>query len=290
MKRAAAILLIALALFGCSGSSSSPTGPTLPSVEVLVGAADIADCATGGAVRTAQLLDRIAGTIFTAGDNAYPLGSAANFRDCYEPTWGRHRARTRPAPGNHEYDSPGAEPYFQYFGPLAGPHGLGYYSYRVGSWQVISLNSELGTAPGSPQLDWLRTELSRQQVRCTVAYIHRPLYSSGQHGDQPQVREVWRVLYTFGVEVVVAGHDHHYERFAPQDADGRLDVAQGIRQFIVGTGGAPIRPPGAPRPNTEVLGVSWGVLVLTLEESSYRWEFVPTDPGGFRDAGVGQCH
>jgi acid phosphatase type 7 len=265
-------------------------GPPNATPQVLVGAADIAECGSRGAELTAQLLDRMEGTVFTAGDNAYPSGTAENFRDCYGPTWGRHRSRTRPAPGNHEYDSAGAGPYFQYFGSRAGPPGLGYYSYEIGAWYVLSLNSEIGFEAGSAQLQWLRAELSRRQVRCVAAFLHRPLFSSGQHGDQPQMSEVWRVLYEFGVEVVVAGHDHHYERFAPQDATGRFDASRGIRQFIVGTGGAGLRSIGSPRPNSEVTGVSWGVLALTLDDGSYRWEFVPAESGGVRDAGSGQCH
>jgi calcineurin-like phosphoesterase family protein len=290
MKRTAAIVLTALCSAGCSGSSISPSPPPSPSPAVLVGAGDIADCATRGSELTAQLLDRISGTVVAVGDLAYPSGTAANFRDCYDPTWGRHRSRTRPAPGNHDYESAGAAPYFEYFGSRAGPPGLGYYSYDVGSWHVISLNSEIGVEPGSAQTAWLRADLSVNQVRCTVAYFHRPVFSSGEHGDQIQMREIWRILYEFGVEVVIVGHDHHYERFAPQDSGGRFDSARGIRQFIVGTGGAELRLPTAPRPNSEIRGVSWGVLMLTLEEGTYQWEFIPAQGASFRDAGVGQCH
>jgi hypothetical protein len=257
---------------------------------MLVGAGDIGDCATRGSELTAQLLDRIGGTVFTAGDNAYPSGTAANFRDCYDTTWGRHRSRTRPSPGNHEYEVGGAAAYFQYFGDRSGPPGLGYYSYSLGAWHVFALNSEVGLEAGSAQMAWLRGELAANQAQCEVAYLHKPLFSSGFHGDQPQLRELWRTLYEFGVDIVVAGHEHSYERFAPQDFTGRFDAQRGIRQFIVGTGGTTPRPLGALRPNSEVHGTSWGVLVLTLDASSYRWEFVPAEPGGFQDAGVGQCH
>jgi len=290
MSRAVAVIVAALVSAGCSGSSTSPS-PSPPSQPaVLLGAADIGDCATRGSQLTAQILDRTGGTIFTAGDNAYPSGTAANFRDCYEPTWGRHRGRTRPSPGNHEYEVAGAAPYFQFFGDRAGPAGVGYYSYSLGAWHVLSLNSEVGIEPGSAQMAWLRAELTSNQARCEVAYFHKPLFSSGFHGDQRQMQETWRTLYEFGVDLVLAGHDHNYERFAPQDPTGRFDAARGIRQFVVGTGGTTLRQIGAARPNSEVQGTSWGVLVLTLEESGYRWEFVPAEPGGFQDAGVGQCH
>ena len=291
MKRAAGFVLAALLSSACSGSSStSPSPPASSAPAVLAGAGDIGDCGTRGSQLTAELLDRIPGTVFTAGDNAYPSGTSEHFRDCYNPTWGRHRGRTRPAPGNHEYEASGAAPYFQYFGELAGPSGLGYYSYGLGSWRVFSLNSEIGIDAGSAQMAWLRGELSSNPTRCALAYFHKPLFSSGFHGDQIQMREMWRVLYEFGVDVVIAAHEHNYERFAPQDFLGRFDSARGIRQFIVGTGGTTLRAVGPAKPNSEVHGSSWGVLVLTLEDSLYRWEFRPAEPGGFQDAGIGQCH
>lgn len=290
MKRAEGFVVAACLSAACSGSSSTSPSPVPTAPAVLVGAGDIADCTTRGSQLTAQLLNGIAGTVFTAGDNAYPTGSAENYRDCYQPTWGRHRQRTRPAPGNHEYEMAGATAYFSYFGDLAGPSGLGYYSYSLGSWRVFSLNSEVGLNAGSAQMTWLRSELSSNSTRCALAYFHRPLFSSGFHGDQIQMREMWRTLYEFGVDVVISAHEHNYERFAPQDFNGRFDPAQGIRQFIVGTGGAPLRAIGAARPNSEVRGSSWGVLVLTLEDVLFRWEFIPAEPGGLLDAGTGQCH
>ena len=291
MQRAQGFVLAAFLAASCSGSSSTaPTPPGSSSPAVLVGAGDIADCNVPGSQLTGQLLAGIAGTVFTTGDNAYPSGTAENFRDCYHPTWGPHRQRTRPSPGNHEYDTPGAAPYFAYFGERAGPPGLGYYSYSLGSWLVLSLNSEFGFTGGSAQMAWLRTELSTAMTRCAVAYFHKPLFSSGAHGDQGQMRDMWRTLYEFGVDVVISGHDHNYERFAPQDFNGRFDPTRGIRQFVVGTGGATLRPVGALRPNSEVHGSSWGVLVLTLEDAVYRWQFLPAQPGGLQDAGTGQCH
>jgi len=290
MKRAVSIVLTALISAACSESSTSPAPSPPPVSAVLVGAADIGDCATRGSQLTAQLLDRTPGTVFTAGDNAYPHGTAQDFRDCYQPTWGRHLSRTRPAPGNHEYESAGAAHYFQYFGDRAGPSGLGYYSYTLGNWRVFSLNSEVGFERGSAQLVWLRSELSGSQTPCALAYFHKPLFSSGFHGNHLHMQEIWRTLYEFGVDVVISGHEHNYERFAPQDFLGRFDSERGIRQFIVGTGGTTPRAVGATLSNSEVHGSSWGVLMLTLEASHYRWEFLPAEPGGLQDAGTGQCH
>jgi len=238
---------------------------------------------------TARLLDTIGGTVFALGDNAYFQGTRENYRDCYEPTWGRHKARTRPVPGNHEYESPGAAPYFEYFGVNAGPVGLGYYSYEVGSWHVIALNSNINVSASSTQAGWLRSDLAAQSTtRCSLAYWHHPLFSSGPNGDNAQMRDVWRILQEAGVDVVLSGHDHLYERFAPQDQDGRPDAVRGIRQFTVGTGGAVLYSVAAPRPNSEVRISAFGVLRLTLAPDRYDWEFVPVS--GARDAGTATCH
>jgi calcineurin-like phosphoesterase family protein len=297
MKRV--LWLIAAAVFAWSCGSSSPTGPREPppgggglggAPAVLVGAGDIADCATPGSSATATLLDGISGTIFTAGDHAYPAGSEDNFRQCYDPTWGRHRSRTRPVPGNHEYQVPGASAYFNYFGSGAGSAGQGYYAYSVGPWRIMALNSEIPIGPGSAQLQWLRSELSVGNPRCTAAIFHRPLYSSGAHGDDFAMRDVWRVLYDSNVDLVLSAHDHHYERFAPMDHDGRLDSARGIREFVLGTGGALMRAPTRVRQNSETIGMSWGVLVLTLSIGGYTWEFLSVEGGSFSDSGFGQCH
>jgi len=275
-----------------AGCGESPMNPSPPPAgpAVLIGAGDIAICSNTGAEQTARLLDRLGGLVFTAGDNAYFSGTAAEFRDCYEPTWGRHRARTRPVPGNHDYGTPDAGPYFDYFGTAAGPRGLGYYSYTAGSWKVFALNSEIDVSASSPQVQWLRRELSEFQGNCSIAIFHRPLFTSGPNGDNPDMRDVWRALHEFNVDVVINGHDHIYERFLPQDPDGRVDNARGIRQFTVGTGGVFLYSIAAIKPNSEVRGVEWGVIVLTLQTQNYQWEFVPVDGGTFRDAGVGTCH
>jgi acid phosphatase type 7 len=287
-----ALLVVALGLaMSCGGENRMPIfRPTpAPEVAVLVGAGDIAECGGSmGPETTARLLDRIEGIVFTAGDNAYPSGTAADFRRCYEPSWGRHKQRTRPSPGNHDYEVPGAADYFTYFGSNAGPAGLGYYSYRAGNWTVFSLNSNVPISSASPQLQWLRTELAADSSTCSAAYFHHSPFSSGGHGDHPHMREVWRELQAAGVDVVIAAHDHTYERFAPMNADGQLDMIRGSRLFIVGTGGAQLVPPTRVAPNSELRTTRHGVLKLTLRSNMYQWEFLDTG-GGVGDSGVDVC-
>jgi len=209
---------------------------------VLAGAGDIADCDDlSGAEATAKLLEKIPGTVFTVGDNAYPSGTAQQFRDCYGPTWGRFKSRTRPTPGNHEFHSGGATPYFDYFGANAGDPAKGYYSYDLGAWHIVALNSECaeagGCQAGSPQEIWLRQDLAAHPAACALAYWHKPLFSSGaKHGNDPEMKPFWQDLYAARATVVLNGHDHDYERFAPQDPEGKPDPALGIREFVVGTG------------------------------------------------------
>jgi hypothetical protein len=259
---------------------------------VLVGAGDIADCASDGDEATARLLDSFpSATVFTAGDNAYEQGTALDFRDCYGPSWGRHKARTRPAPGNHEHMTPGASGYYGYFGASAGKPGAGYYSYELGAWHVVVLNSSLATAAGSPQVQWLRADLAAHPSPCTLAYWHAPRFSSGPHGSAPELQPLWEALYAAGAEVVVSGHDHDYERFAPQTPSGAADTLRGIREFVVGTGGASHYGLRAREPNSEVFdSTTFGVLKLTLAAGEYAWEFVPAAGGTFRDTGSGRCH
>ena len=277
-----------LVLTGCS---NSPTGPTVsppPIPAVLVGAGDIAVCGSEGTEATAALIDAVAGTVFTAGDNAYHHGSRLDFQNCYEPTWGRHKRRTRPSPGNHDYEQPGGAAYFSYFGDNAGPPGLGYYSFMVRDWLVLSLNSNIPAGPGSLQLEWLRAELTLRPARCTAAIWHHPLASSGPNGGGPEMREVWRSLQEFNADVVINGHDHLYERFAPLNTQG-LPSPGGMRVFIVGTGGAELSPVHFIKPGSEVRASVFGVLKLTLEADAYEWEFIATSHSGFRDAGRHPC-
>jgi hypothetical protein len=309
-------VLFCLASLRCS--NSTPTGPapnppgpaqpippgTTPTIpipvptQIFVGAGDIGWCGSPGTPETGKLLDSIGGDIFAAGDIAYMTGTAQQFRDCYDPFWGRFRGRVHAVPGNHEYEGAGPGPYFNYFGGDAGPvAGLGYYSFPLGAaWHVIALNSSIDVSAGGAQGQWLRQELALNQKKCTIAFWHHPLFSSGQNGDQPQMRDFWRLLYAAGVDIVIAAHDHLYERFAPQDPDGRPDPAKGIRQFIAGTGGAQggTGPGGlynfvTTKPNSEVRISAFGVLKLTLETESYRWDFVPVGSGQ-SDSGPGVCH
>jgi hypothetical protein len=292
-------ITISCAALSCGGAVSSgpPSAPSTPSnvatpsgpPGTLVGAGDIALCGSNGAGATAKLLDDIRGTVFVSGDVAYPSGSSADFRDCFDPTWGRHRSRIRPVPGNHEYETPGASGYYEYFGANAGPSGLGYYSHTVGPWLVIAVNSELPSTVGSAQYEWIRAELTRDSRLCTAVIWHRPLFSSGINGPNADMRDLWRLLYARDVDIVINGHDHIYERFAPQTPDGQYDAERGIRQFTVGTGGAPSTPVGASS-NSEVAASVWGVTSFTLQSDSYRWEFVPVEGESFRDSGIGRCH
>src|ERR1700688_3880804 len=263
---------------------------------ILVGAGDVADCKDlSGAEATGKLLEQIPGTVMVPGDLAYPDGSKENF-ECYDKTWGRAKSRTRPSPGNHEFHAEGATPYFDYFGSAAGDPKNGYYSYELGAWHIIVLNSECadvgGCEAGSRQETWLRADLAAHPAACTLAYWHKPLFSSGSaHGNDVSVKPLWQALYDANADVVVAGHDHNYERFAPQNADGAADPARGIREFVAGTGGKNQRPMGAIDPNSEVRNAdAFGVLKLTLHPNSYDWQFIPEPGKTFVDSGSGKCH
>lgn len=264
---------------------------------VLIAAGDISNCNRTEDEATAQLLDNIPGTLVTLGDNAYPDGTLTQFNDCYGPSWGRHKARTRPAPGNHDYHTPGAAGYYSYFGAAASPldsnctsNCKGYYSYDLGAWHIIALNSEINLAAGSAQELWLRADLASHQNVCTLAYWHKPRFSSGLHGNNSGVQPLWQALYDYGADVVLNGHDHAYERFAPQNPNGQADLAQGIRQFVVGTGGAGLYTFPIIRPNSEVRNnKSWGVLKITLHPTSYNWEFTPIAGQSFTDVGSAYC-
>ena len=278
---------------GCSGAASNPAGPTDTQPAVLIGAGDIGVCGSNGAALTGALLDRLPGTVFGAGDFAYPNGTEQQFRECYDPHWGRQKHRTRPAPGNHEYGSPAAAPYFAYFGASAGLSGLGYYHYRKADWEVFALNSNPEAPSPASQIAWLAAQLGGEPSACAIAYFHHPRFSSGVHGLTPPpdiVRDFWRELYAAGADIVISAHEHFYERFAPQDPEGRLDQRYGIRQFIVGTGGATLAQPVRRLAQVEASHSAYGVLRLTLEPESYRWEFVAAESGGVLDSGTGACH
>jgi hypothetical protein len=256
----------------------------------LIGAGDIAECGSAGTIATANQLDRLVGDVFTAGDNAYFSGTAQEYAACYDPTWGRHKSRTRPTIGNHEYGVAGAAGYFNYFGDAAGPDRTGYYSYPEGPWTIFSLNTEIDMGPNSPQTLWLRGQLTATHSPCTAAIFHRPLFSSGQNGDNPDTKDLWKTLYEFNVDLIINGHDHLYERFAPQDPDGKPDVARGIREFMVGTGGAALSPIVRIHANSEVRANLFGVMKFTLQDAGYQWQFLPADPNVVGDSGIGTCH
>ena len=276
---------------GVTGPPPPPPPPPPPSQlenHVLVGAGDIAVCGSVATAQTAALLDRIDGTVFTAGDNAYFQGSAANYRDCYEPTWGRHKHRTRPSPGNHEYETAGGAAYFDYFGPSAGPPGLGYYSFEAGPWHVVSLNSNVAANQSSPQYQWLANDLLARNARCVAAIWHHPMFSSGPNGPSPLMRDIWQLLQQARAEIVITGHDHVYERFVPLDAN-RRPTPDGLRQFTVGTGGAELYSFVSVSADSEVRIAAFGILKLNLTGDGYRWEYLGTN-GNVLDSGTGMCH
>jgi hypothetical protein len=265
--------------------------PVEPSEELVIAAAgDIAVCGSVGTTGTADVLGMMnPDLILTLGDNVYDNGTALEFADCYEPTWGRQKARTRPSPGNHDYNTPDAAPYFAYFGAAAGPAGLGYYSFDAGGWHLISLNSNVPAGAGSAQLDWLREDLRQHPATCTLAYWHHPVITSGQHGNNPHMQEVWRVLDSAAADLILVGHDHDYERFAPQTETGAAGP-DGVRQFVVGTGGAELRDFATIQANSEMRNsTSWGVLRLVLRADRYDWEFVPAPGATFTDQGSATC-
>jgi len=289
-------------------ASALPCAAGVPAarVQTVYAAGDIARCAHpdprwSGAADTADvvafgLAADPGAVVLTLGDHTYPRGAAREFADCYHPTWGRFKERTWPSPGNHEYYTQGALPYFAYFGERAGRPGRSWYSLDLGSWRVISLDSNLAGAAHAAQLDWLRAELQHNPRRCTLAFWHHPLYSSGGHGSVPTMRDAWALLHAAGAELVLSGHDHDYERFAPQDANGHLDRARGLRQFVVGTGGAYATPFLLFEKHSEVRDASRNaVLRLRLKEDGYDWELLEATPPMLPNAsppdhGSAACH
>jgi len=285
---------------GAPVSAAQVSAPGLTGT-VIAAAGDIA-CEPGAAVTptTCQhqatsdlLMQRRLNAVLTLGDEQYVVGRLKNFQQVYGPTWGRRLDITHPAPGNHEYHS-GGDGYYAYFGKAAGNPAHPYYSLDIGAWHVIALNSECsfagGCGKGSRQERWLRQDLREHRNRCTLAFWHKPRFNSGGHGSDPQYDQFWRDMYAAGVDVVLNGHDHHYERFAPQNPDAQLDP-NGIREFVAGTGGKNLRPTlTAPLPNSEVRGSAFGVLEMQLDDASYRWNFVPIAGGTFTDSGSAACH
>jgi len=280
----AALIVSAVFALGCAEASGKVSGR----YPVVLAAGDIADCTSDGDERTAALLDARRGTVLALGDTVYEHGTIEEFQRCFHPSWGRHKRRIRPTPGNHDYSSGGSE-YFRYFGGAAGPSGKGYYSFDLGSWHIVSLNSELGASGRGAQLRWLRADLAKTNAICVLAFWHRPRWSAGKYGDDSRTASFWKTLYAARADVVLAGHDHNYQRFPPLNARGVIDRARGIRSFVVGTGGRhlySLRPD--PRRRAASDG-TWGLLQLTLRPGAYSWRFIPVAGRRYRDAGSGVC-
>jgi hypothetical protein len=271
----------------------------------IVGAGDIA-ASNGGSEATAKLLDAMpdAAAVFTTGDNAYQDGTDANYTSYYAPTWGRHKTKTFPVPGNHEYHTvgqpEGAPGYFNYFGAAAGTPGKGWYSYDVGAWHLIALNSSRATDTactpvpcnaGSDQYEWLRNDLLTHPNKCVLAYWHHPIISRGLYDGINGVKPMWDLLYDNGADVVLNGHDHNYQRFAPMNKSLVRDDLRGIREFVIGEGGNSEYAVQSPGGNLEASqSGAHGVLRLVLHPTSYDWEFVPVAGKTFTDAWSGTCH
>jgi hypothetical protein len=288
-----------VSLAACAPVARQPAvdaGGSAAESNILIGAGDIAQCGTAPAQEsraraTAELIASIDGKVFAAGDLAYTRGTAEEFANCYHPTWGRFKARTLPAPGNHEYLTPGAQAYYDYWGTQAGSRGKGYYATQVGAWQVIALNSNVDAGADSEQARWRRQELAQNKHRCTLAFWHHPVFSSGEHGDDPRMAVLWKTLFDAGADLVIAAHEHNYERFAALNDGGQPDALRGMRQFVVGTGGAKLREFKQIHPHSDVRdNQTFGVLRLALRADGYDWQFLPVAGQTFTDRGSAACH
>lgn len=296
----AAVVAFVVVASACSGSPSGPStggggtgggGGAGPQTVDVIAVGDIGMCGRPEVAQTARLVSTMEGELLLAGDLAYPQGSAANYRDCFHPSWGGFRSRWHPVPGNHEYDSPGAQPYFSYFGEAAGTDSSGYYAFTAGEWLILMLNSNVAHVPanrGSAQYEFVRAQLQAQRTPCTLAVWHHPLFTSGPNGGTPAMSDMWSLLEANRVEVIVNGHDHLYERFGRQTAGAQPDVVNGIRQFTVGTGGAELYNFVRTAQNSEARHMRNGVLKLTLRPALVEWAFHTTD-GAILDPGLDTC-
>lgn len=270
--------------------TASPT----PTPAALVVAGDIAVCGLPGADLTAKLIENIPGPIFTAGDNSGDEGSAAEYKRCFGPTWGRFKDRIHPAMGNHDVMTDAGTPYYAYFGEAAGKPGEGWYSYDYADWHIVVLNSncnDVACGKNSAQVNWLVSDLEAHPAQCTLAVWHHPRWSSGLSGSDGRMSPAYRALHAAGADVLISGHDHDYERFAPLDPEGKPDPAKGIRQFVVGTGGSELRPFAAILPQSEAhIALVNGILKLTLYPDRYSWQFLPVEGKTETDEGEGFCH
>jgi acid phosphatase type 7 len=288
------LLVAALAVAtACSSPSAPGGGPgggggSVGQTVTVIAVGDIGMCGRPAVAQVANLVSSMEGEVLLAGDIAYFQGTAEQFRDCFNPSWGVFRPRWRPVPGNHEYESPNAAPYFAYFGAAAGPPGLGYYSFKAGDWLILMLNSNIAATTGSPQYEFARAALAAHSMPCTMAVWHHPRFSSGPNGNTPSMRDMWALLESSRAEIVVSSHDHLYERFARQLSDGTADAANGIRQFVVGTGGADLYDFVRVTPNSEERIMRYGVARFTLRPAQVDWEFVGID-GSIADRGLDTC-
>jgi hypothetical protein len=266
------------------GGGGGPTGVTV----TMLGVGDIGMCGSPGVAQTARLVAGLEGDLLLAGDIAYPQGTAIDFRDCFNPLWGQFRSRWHAVPGNHEYESAGALPFYAYFGNAAAPANVGYFSFTAGDWLILMLNSNIPATRGSPQWEFVRSALDQQRTPCTMAVWHHPLFSSGPNGPSSFMRDMWELLETGRVEVILSGHDHLYERFARQTAGGVADPVNGIRQFTAGTGGAELYNLARLSANSEERLVKHGVIRFILRPAQVDWEFLAVD-GSVGDRGLDTC-
>jgi len=273
--------------------SPSPTTTTTPPAgdPVIVAAGDITSSGSGDSA-TWNIIKSIGGDVITLGDNAYSNGLTSDFSNYYQPTWGQELARTHPAPGNHDYNTANASGYFGYFGTNAGPSGRGYYSFDLGNWHIVSLDSEIARDATSAQVQWLVADLAASTKSCTLAYWHKPLFTSGSnHAPDSTQKPLFQALYDANADLVLNGHNHQYERFAPMNPSGAADSTRGIREFVVGTGGDSHYSFGTIQPNSQARNSdTYGVLKLTLHSNSYDWQFVPESGKTYNDNGTGTCH
>lgn len=276
-------------------SSPGTPPPTSASDPVILAAGDIAKCGMPGAQQTAAIIQGIPGTVLALGDNAYDNGLASEYTNCYDPTWGVFKDRTKPVPGNHDYITANASGYYGYYGAAAGDPTLGYYSFNVGTWHILAINSNCNPVGGcgihTPEDTWVKADLAATTAKCVLAFWHHPYYSSGSTGSTPQMATIWKDLYTAGADVVLVGHEHNYERFAPQGLNATADPVSGVAEFVVGTGGGNFTELVFPlQPNSMASAQNvYGVLKMILHPTSYSWEFISVD-GSYTDKGTANCH
>lgn len=282
------VLVLATACASPSGPTGANGGGRQGQTVTVIAAGDIAMCGRPSVAQVASLVSTLPGHLVLAGDIAYFQGTAEQFRDCFNPSWGGFRPRWHPVPGNHEHESPGAGPYFAYFGDAAGPPGRGYYSFAAGDWLILMLDSNIPATTGSPQYEFVRRELQAQTTPCTMAVWHHPLFTSGPSEGSRAMRDIWALLETSRAEVIVNGHDHLYERFARQRWDGTDDPINGVRQFIVGTGGADLYNFVRNARNSEERIMRYGVARYTLGPAQVEWAFIGLD-GAVLDRGLDTC-